>query len=102
LFADGRGWLAHVTTEGALLVKTFGDLSPEEFAPGEAEIELYSSPQSPADRAYVEIENQGAFSEIPEGNETAWPVTWYLRTLPPTVPASASEALVEFVRQTLR
>jgi hypothetical protein len=101
-FGDGNGWLAHVTPEGALLVKTFRDLALAESAPGEAEIEIYASPQSPPGQAYVEVENQGPFSEIPASGETAWGVTWYLRTLPPTIPAGASEALVEFVRQTLR
>lgn len=102
LFADGCGWLAHVTPERALLVKTFPDIEPREFAPGEAEIELYSSPQEPPSSAYVELENQGPFWEIAAGSSQRWQVSWYLRELPATVPADPSAALVEFIQHTIK
>jgi hypothetical protein len=102
LFADGRGWLAHVTRDRALLVKTFPDLKPHDFAPGEAEVELYASPQEPPVSAYVELENQGAFCEIPGGSSRTWKVSWYLRELPAGVPDEPSAALVEFIQHTIK
>ena len=55
LFADGReGWLAHVDGD-ALLVKTFAPVPRAAQAPGEAQIEIYATPN----HTYVEVEAQG-------------------------------------------
>lgn len=102
VFGDGEGWVAHLSREGAMLVKTFRDLAPSEFAPGEAEIEIYASPQPTPAAAYVEVENQGSFSSIPAGESSSWSVVWYLRQLPVTVPQEPSQALVDWVLETIQ
>lgn len=103
LFADGTGWIAHVASGSALLVKAFADLSITEAAPGEAEIEVYAAnpPGEPASR-YVEVENQGPYEEIPPGGARSWTVRWYLRKVPPNVVAAPGNAeLVTFVERLL-
>lgn len=103
LFADGKGWLAHATSDGLLLVKTFADLAPHEAAPGEAEIEVYAAnpPGEPHGR-YVEVENQGAYAEIAPGAESTWTVRWYLRFIPEHARIAIGDAgLTRFVRDLL-
>ena len=100
LFGDGKGWIAHVTAQNVILIKTFPDIMQSQAAMGEAEIEIYAS--APA-KNYVEVENQGAISDIPAGGTLSWTVRWYLRTLPSTVMATpGNEALVSFVTQTIQ
>ena len=41
-FADGQGWIAHVTGEHLLFVLRFEDLAPADSPTGESEIELYT------------------------------------------------------------
>lgn len=101
LFSDGRGWIAHVTPERLLLVKRFLDISSDEFAPGEAEIEVYASnpPELPAAR-YVEVENQGKYARLAPGGALHWEVRWILRALPDSFPVNpGSEALVQLVER---
>jgi hypothetical protein len=85
-FADGTGWLAHVTSDRMLYVMSFPDLQPADAAPGEAEIEVYTN------RDYVEIEGQGALTTTQPGNATVWTVRWKLRRLPAGVPVEAGNA----------
>lgn len=100
LFGDGKGWIAHVTSDNLVLVKSFPDIRPAQAATGEAEIEIYSAPSA---KNYVEVENQGAFSEIPPAGTLDWTVRWYLRTLPSTVlPTAGNPELVSFVQRTIR
>jgi hypothetical protein len=100
LFGDGKGWVAHVSPQNAILIKTFPDIQQAEAAAGEAEIELYAAPP---EKNYVEVENQGRISDIPAGGSLNWTVRWYLRTLPSTVRATAGNAdLVAFVTQTIQ
>jgi hypothetical protein len=100
LFGDGKGWIAHVTAQNLILIKTFPDIQQAQAATGEAEIEIYSAPPA---KNYVEVENQGAISDIPAGGTLNWTVRWYLRTLPATVMATAGNAdLVTFVTQTIQ
>lgn len=76
LFADGsRGWIAHAK-DRLVLVKVFEDTGPTAAAPGEGEIEIYATPE------YEEVEQQGAYREIPPGESLVWPVRWILRALP--------------------
>jgi uncharacterized protein DUF4380 len=93
-FADGlRGWLAQ-ENGGVLFVKKFADVPLDAQAPGEAEIEIFVS----GDRAYVELENQGAYTPLAAGTSLAWTVRWYLVKLPASVDASVGSAsLVSFV-----
>jgi hypothetical protein len=92
LFADGKGWIAHVTPQNLLLVKTFPDIKLTEAAPKEAEIEIYENDPTVPAKAYVEVENQGAYSEIPAGAELGWTVRWYLRALPAEVKVEPGNA----------
>lgn len=101
LFADGRGWLAHLTPERVLLVKAFDEPPPERVAPNEAEIEIYASPQPSPAQAYVELENQGEFQEIAARSSISWRSTWYLRALPSDLPLAPAAALVDLVQQAL-
>jgi hypothetical protein len=51
----------------------------------------------------VEVENQGAISDIPAGGMSSWTVRWYVRTLPSTITAMPGDAaLVAFVTQTIQ
>jgi hypothetical protein len=94
LFADARGWVAHVVGN-LLLVQRFPDLSPGAAATGEAELELYADPA----RSYLEIEPQGAAAVLAPGKDSAvWSVRWLLRELPVgTEVAVGSPALLEQV-----
>lgn len=101
LYGDGKGWIAHVTPQNLLLVKTFTDVQPAQFAPREAEIEIYAS--NNATGRYVEVENQGAHADVAPGQTLSWTVRWYLRALPANVMATAGNpALVQFVQQTIQ
>jgi hypothetical protein len=98
-FSDGKeGWLAHV--DGDLcLIKVFPDVSPEQQAPKEAEIELFVDGAG----KFVEVEQQGPYVELQPGQSSEWVVTWFLRRLPKEVVAEPGSApLVEFIRQTIR
>lgn len=103
LYADGNGWIAHVTTDDLLLIKTFPDLAPRQAAEGEAEIEVYASnpPDAPSAR-YAEVENQGAFTELRPGAALTWSVRWYLRKLPRNLTATPSAELLAFVQRTVQ
>jgi len=88
VFADGaEGWIAHVE-DNVLLVKSFGDTTPSQAAPGESEIELYAD----GAHTYVEVENQGAYASIAPGATATWTVRWYLRKLDATVSVQAGSA----------
>lgn len=95
LFQDGsEGWLAYVW-RGLVFIKTFEDLSAEEAAPGEAEIEVFVKGDFP----YVEIEQQGRYALPPAGGASSWQVNWMLERLPAGVDARlGSTALVAWVR----
>jgi hypothetical protein len=90
LFADGRGgYLAHVDPrERALIVKVFEDIPASQAAPGEGEIEIYFDGQ----QRYIELEQQGAYSELAPGAAFSWKVGWYLRKIPETVAVRAGSA----------
>jgi hypothetical protein len=79
LFADApRGWIAQ-EIGGLLFVKKFPTVARGLDAPGEATIEIYAS----GDRAYIEIENQGAFGPIAAGGSVTWQTIWFLTKVPP-------------------
>jgi hypothetical protein len=99
LFADGaEGWLAQVHA-GILLVKQFPDVPAGKAAPTEGEIEIYSARR----KNYIEIEQQGIYTELIPGASTTWEVTWYLRQLPATMKiVPGSSELVEYVRKIIK
>ena len=71
--ADGKGWLSYVN-KNLVLTKRFADLTPEQPAPGEAEIQVYVHQGN----AYVELESQGAYTELQPGDSLQWQVQWSL------------------------
>lgn len=98
LFADTpEGWIAHLDGD-ALFVKTFPHVARAAQAPGESQVEIYASSL----HRYVEVEQQGAYAEIPVGGSIEWRVEWRVRRLPVGVPrALGSGELVKFVRAVL-
>ena len=98
-FADGaEGWLAHVQ-EDILLIKQFPDVPAGKAAPAEGEIEIYSAKS----KKYIEIEQQGSYTELAPGASTTWEVTWYLRQLPATLKAEPGNAeLAAYVRKIVK
>jgi len=71
--ADGKGWLAYVNN-GVMMVKKFPNITPDQPAPNEAEIQVYIN----ANSTYVELESQGAYIELKPGESLDWTVRWYL------------------------
>ena len=71
--ADGKGWLSYVNNN-LVLTKRFQDLTPEQPAPNEAEIQVYVHQGD----AYVELESQGAYTELQPGDSLLWQVQWSL------------------------
>jgi len=98
-FADGSlGWYAHVTADRNIFIKQFVDVPNASHAPGENEIELWLN----GDKAYIEMENQSAYEDIPVGDSLKYVVKWYLRKLPDTLSVEAGNlALVDFVTKTI-
>ena len=93
--ADGHGWLAYCNN-GLLLVKRFDDLTPSQPAPGEAEVQVYVN----RGKTYIELESQGAYTELKPGAELTWTVNWYLA--PYDGKAEASDALKQKVKSLLK
>ena len=89
--ADGKGWLAYINN-GVMMVKKFDDLAPGQPAPEEAEIQVYINMGS----NYVELESQGAYSEIQPGASLEWTVRWYL--VPVEGTAVPSKAILKKAR----
>ena len=89
--ADGKGWLAYCA-KGLLLVKRFDDLTPEQPAPGEAEVQVYVN----RGKAHIELESQGAYQLLQPGESLTWTVRWYL--VPVEGEAVPSEALAKQVK----
>jgi hypothetical protein len=76
-FADGTGWIGHVTPDRQLfLLSTYSDVAADRFAPGEAEVELFTN------SSYVEVEMQGAYIQMFVNDSITWTVRWKLRPLP--------------------
>ena len=71
--ADGKGWLSY-ENNGLVLTKKFVDLTPDQPAPGEAEIQVYVN----RGKTYIEIESQGAYTTLAPGKSLDWTVRWYL------------------------
>lgn len=74
--SDGKGWLAYAGN-GLLLVKKFEDIAVDAPAPGEAEIQVYIN----RGKTYVELESQGAYKTLENGESLSWTVRWYLTAL---------------------
>ena len=92
--ADGKGWLAYLNN-GLLLLKKFEDLSPTQPAPGEAEIQVYVN----RGKTYIELESQGAYTNLAPGESLTWTVRWQLEPYNGTAP---SKQLVKRTRKILK
>jgi len=55
-------------------------LTPEQAAPGEAEIQVYVN----QGKTYIEIESQGAYTALAPGESLSWTVRWYLKSVDPS------------------
>lgn len=98
LNGEGKGWLAHLTSERVLLIKSFPAAPVTACAPYEADVEIYASGPAGLAGSYVEVENQGAYALIPPRGSLTWSVRWYLRALPASISASpGNPELVSFV-----
>ena len=90
--ADGKGWLAFCNN-GLLLVKKFDDLTPDQPAPGEAEIQVYVN----RGKTFIELESQGAYTALKPQEALNWTVRWYL--VPVEGEVLPSKELLSKVRQ---
>jgi hypothetical protein len=93
--ADGKGWLAYCAN-GLLMVKKFDDLDASQPAPEEAEIQVYVNMR----KTFIELESQGAYTELKPGAELTWTVNWYLA--PYDGKPEASDALKQKVKSLLK
>jgi hypothetical protein len=98
LYADGaEGWCAHAV-DGLVFIKSFGDVTADQIAPKEGDVELYTNKL----HTYIELEAQGAYGMIPAGASVSWSVLWFLKKLPAGVDGTApNDALTQFVRDTI-
>jgi hypothetical protein len=78
MLADGAGWIAHVTKSRLLYLLAYPDVPPTEAAPGEAEVEIFTGTGGD----YVELETQGALTDVAPGDTLVWTVRWKLRQVP--------------------
>ena len=92
--ADGKGWLAYLNN-GLLMVKKFQDLNASQPAPEEAEIQVYVN----RGKSYIELESQGAYTELKAGESLNWTVKWYLT---PYDGAAPSKALLKKVKKLIK
>jgi len=80
-FTDARGWLAHVH-HGAIFLRIFPDLTLEQMAPRQGEVELYFN----SERDYIELENQGAYEALAPGATLTYAVEWRFGAVDAEVP----------------
>ncbi len=91
---DGKGWLAHVVDGDMLFIKKFEDVAASKAAPGEAEVEVYTS----VGDTYCELENQGTYASIASKDSVMWKVRWFARKLPSSVDVSVgSKSLTNYI-----
>lgn len=93
--ADGKGWLAYAAGSGLLLVKKFPDLEVSQPAPAEAEIQVYVN----SGKTYIELESQGAYTELKPGESLSYTVRWYL--MPVNCEPVPSQQLLSKVRSVI-
>ncbi|MDA3890873.1 MAG: T9SS type A sorting domain-containing protein [Salinivirgaceae bacterium] len=90
-FSDSKGWLAHIDKKRNLFIKVFDDISIENAAPDEAEVEVYSGGN------YVELENQGAYKPIAANDSITWKVKWFVRQLPTNIDITfGNQSLIDY------
>lgn len=93
--ADGKGWLAYTDGE-LLLVKDFPDIKAGEAAPGEDEVQVYVNQGT----TFIELESQGAYTELAPGESLSYSVRWNL--LPFKSDCKPSKKLVKAAKSVLK
>ena len=102
IYTDGsEGWFAAVNGD-VVLIKKFPDIPFDAAAPKEGEVELYANRAAP-EKSYVEIEHQGAYTELRPGQSFSWTMRWYVRRLPKGIkPFPGNPKLIEYVRKMIK
>ncbi len=95
-YGDGsEGWMAQVDAD-LLFVKVFPDVPRDAQAPEEGEIVIYVHNSG----RFVEMEQQGPYTELQPGQSMTWPVQFVLRRIPKNIEIKPySPQLVELARQ---
>ena len=93
--SDGKGWLAYAVN-GLLMIKKFDDIGPSEWAPNEAEIQIYIN----QGKTYIELESQGAYKTVAPGESLDWSVDWYM--IPYNDDVAPSKKLLKTVNKTIK
>ncbi|MES1192311.1 MAG: DUF4380 domain-containing protein [Steroidobacter sp.] len=90
-----QAWLASVTAQRLMLVKSFPVLRPENYSDGHAAIEVYGHEQG----AYVELENHGPRTQLEPDAALSHVVRWHVQAIPDDVEVRAgNRLLVEFAQ----
>jgi hypothetical protein len=98
-FDVNAGWLAHVTPNRQLFIKSFEPLQPQQYSPGHAAVEVYAH----IDGAYVELENHGPRTLLKSGESLSYIVNWYVHPIPADIKLQVGDQkLVEFAQEILR
>ena len=79
------------------MVKKFDDITPDQPAPGEAEIQIYVN----AGKTYIELESQGAYKTLAPGESLTWTVNWFMTPLDSSK-AVPSKKLLKTVRKLIK
>lgn len=95
-YADGHeGWMAQVDSD-LLFVKVFPDIAREAQAPEEGEIVIYVHNSG----RFVEMEQQGAYTELAPGRSLTWPVFFVVQHIPKSIEIKPNNPqLVELARR---
>jgi len=72
-----EGWLAYVSDQNVLFVKSFTVIEENQIAPGQGNIEVYIDSKSD----YIELENHGRYRHLQPGQSLRYDVKWYLSQL---------------------
>jgi len=92
------GWLAHVTPNRLLFVKSFTPLTSDRYSSGHAAVEVYAH----IDGAYVELENHGPRTLLEPGDSLSYAVRWFLQPIPDHIAVvSGNQELVHFAQEIL-
>ena len=97
VFSNGTGWIAHVDNN-LLYLKSFEDISHDDAAKNEAEIEIYVS----GDKPYIEIEPQSSAFNLVKDETRYWTVKWKIIEIPESVDITiGSQDLIDLAKNNL-
>ena len=90
-----QGWLASITPQRLLLVKSFPVLHPQDYSDGHAAVEVYAHEHG----AYVELENHGGKTLLQQNDSLSYIVRWFVQAIPDNIEVHAgNQQLVEFAQ----